>query len=296
VSTLSEIQRVVPADIVRGISHLAPLPATAQRLLALLRGEDEALTRIARLVESDQALVASLLRRANSARYAATPAHTVLEAVMRVGTVSLLDIVVQEHMRDLLVAAPTYGLDEHDLWIHGAAAQLAARAIRAERPKIAPVAETAALLHDIGKLIISRYLKVDARELTTYAREHEVTCTEAERRLLGFDHTIIGAAVAEHWHFPDDVAFAIRHHHDSDAGAESPVLDTVVLANIVAKMVGAGLGAEGLNFSVNPSVHKRLGVTFELVARLCLTTQDALRELPTEPPSGPASGPAKGRR
>lgn len=292
-STLSEIQRVVPSEIVRGISHLAPLPATAQRLLALLRGEDEALARIARLVESDQALVASLLRRANSAKFASGPAHNVLEAVMRVGTVSLLDIVVQEHMRDLLVAAPTYGLDEHDLWIHGAASQLAARAIRAERPqsKIAPVAETAALLHDIGKLIISRYLRVDARELTTYAGEHGVTCTEAERQLLGFDHTMIGAAVAEHWHFPADVAFAIRHHHDSDAAAESPVLDTVVLANIVAKMVGAGLGAEGLNFSVNPSVHTRLNVTFELVARLCLTTQDALRELPTEAP--PAKTKAK---
>ena len=285
-STLSDIARVVPADVVRGISHLAPLPVTAQRLLALLRGEDEALTRIARLVESDQALVASLLRRANSARYAATPTHAVLEAVMRVGTVSLLDIVVQAHMRDLLVAAPTYGLDEHDLWIHGAAAQLAARAIRAERPalKIGPVAETAALLHDIGKLIISRYLRVDARELTTYAREHGVTCTEAERRLLGFDHTMIGAAVAEHWHFPADVAFAIRHHHDGDVAAHSPILDTVVLANIVAKMVGAGLGAEGLNFTVDPAVHRRLDVTFDLMARLCLATQDGIRELAAEPP------------
>jgi putative nucleotidyltransferase with HDIG domain len=275
---------MVPADIVRGITHLAPLPATAQRLLALLRGEDEALARIAKLVESDQALVASLLRRANSAKYSAGPARDVLEAVMRVGTVSLLDIVVQEHMRDLLVAAPTYGLDEHDLWIHGAAAQLAARAIRAERPKIAPVAETAALLHDIGKLIISRYLRVDARELTTYARDHEVTCTEAERQLLGFDHTMIGAAVAEHWHFPDDVAFAIRHHHDSGGAAHSPVLDTVVLANIVAKMVGAGLGAEGLNFTVDPAVHQRLAITFDLVAKLCLTTQDGIRELSADPP------------
>ena len=284
-STLSTIAKVVPADVVRGITHLAPLPATAQRLMALLRGEDESLGKIAGLMESDQGLVASLLRRANSAKHAASPVQTTLEALMRVGTVSVLDMVVQEHVKKLLTAAPTYGLDEHDLWLHGAAAQLAARAIRTERPalKIPAAADTAALLHDVGKLIVSRYMKVDAREIIAYAREHEVTCTEAERRVLGFDHTVIGAAVAEHWKFPADVAFAIGHHHDTEP-QESPLLDTVILANIVAKMCGAGLGAEGLNFTASPLIHQRLNMNFDAFARICLTTQDAVRDLVAENP------------
>jgi putative nucleotidyltransferase with HDIG domain len=281
VSTHSSVTRTLPADIVRGISDLAPLPATAHRLMALLRGDDESLGSISALLESDQGLVASLLRRANSARYMASPARTALEAVLRVGTVSVLDLVIQEHLRSLITAAPTYGLDEDDLWLHGAAAQLAARALRKERPRleIPPTADTAALLHDIGKLIISRYLKVDAREVTACAREHEVTWSEAERRLIGFDHTMIGAVVAEHWKFPDDVALAIRHHHDAEATHDSRLLDAVMLANLVAKMVGAGLGAEGLNFGVSATVHQRLSLDFELFARICLVTQDGLREL-----------------
>ena len=280
-STLSSIKGALPADIVRGITDLAPLPATAHRLMALLRGDNESLTNIAALLESDQGLVASLLRRANSARYMASPARTALEAVMRVGTVSVLDMVIQEHLRALITAAPTYGLDEDDLWQHGAAAQLAARALRTERPllQIPATADTAALLHDIGKLIISRYLKVDAREVTAYAAQHEVTWSEAERRLIGFDHTIIGAVVAEHWHFPADVALAIRHHHDSGATHDSRLLDAVMLANLVAKMVGAGLGAEGLNFGVSASVHERLSLDFTVFAKICLTTQEAMRDL-----------------
>jgi putative nucleotidyltransferase with HDIG domain len=281
VSTLSSIKRALPADIVRGITNLAPLPATAHRLMALLRGEDESLTSIAALLESDQGLVASLLRRANSARYMAQPARNALEAVMRVGTVSVLDMVVQEHLRSLITPAPTYGLDENDLWLHGAASQLAARAIRNERPllKIPATADTAALLHDIGKLIISRYLKVDARDVTAYANEHEVTWSEAERCLIGFDHTIIGAAVAEHWKFPADVTLAIRHHHDAETTHDSRLLDAVMAANLVAKMVGAGLGAEGLNFSVSPTIHDRLSLTFDVFAKIVLNTQDAVREL-----------------
>jgi putative nucleotidyltransferase with HDIG domain len=288
VSTFSSIKRALPADIVRGITSLAPLPATAHRLMALLRGEDESLTSIAALLESDQGLVASLLRRANSARYMAQPARNALEAVMRVGTVSVLDMVVQEHLRSLITPAPTYGLDENDLWLHGAASQLAARAIRNERPllKIPSTADTAALLHDIGKLIISRYLKVDARDVTAYANEHEVTWSEAERCLIGFDHTIIGAVVAEHWKFPDDVTLAIRHHHDADTTHDSRLLDTVMAANLVAKMVGAGLGAEGLNFSVSPTIHDRLALTFDVFAKIVLNTQDAVRELASQQQAG----------
>jgi putative nucleotidyltransferase with HDIG domain len=281
VSTLSSIKRALPADIVRGIDNLAPLPATAHRLMALLRGDDESLTSIAALLESDQGLVASLLRRANSARFMAQPARNALEAVMRVGTVSVLDMVVQEHLRSLITPAPTYGLDENDLWLHGAASQLAARAIRTERPllKIPPTADTAALLHDIGKLIISRYLKVEARDVTAYANEHEVTWSEAERCLIGFDHTIIGAVVAEHWRFPEDVALAIRHHHDAETTHDSRLLDTVMLANLVAKMVGCGLGAEGLNFGVSATIHERLQLDFALFSKICLTTQDGIRDL-----------------
>ncbi len=280
-STLSSVTRALPADVVRCISDLAPLPATVHRLMALLRGDDESLTSISALLESDQGLVASLLRRANSARYMASPVQTALEAVMRVGTVSVLDLVIQEHVRSLITAAPTYGLDENDLWLHGAAAQLAARALRKERPGLAipPTADTAALLHDIGKLIISRYLKVDARDVTACAREHGVTWSEAERRLIGFDHTMIGAVVAEHWKFPEDVALAIRHHHDAEAAHDSRLLDTVMLANLVAKMVGAGLGAEGLNFGVSATVHERLSLDFEAFARICLATQEGVRDL-----------------
>ena len=280
-STLPSNSRALPADVVRGIADLAPLPATAHRLMALLRGDDESLTGISALLESDQGLVASLLRRANSARYMASPARTAFEAVMRIGTVSVLDLVIQEHLRSLIAAAPTYGLDEQDLWLHGAAAQLAVRALRTERPllEIPATAETAALLHDIGKLIISRYLKVDGRDVTACAREHGLTWTEAERRLIGFDHTTIGAAVAEHWRFPDDVALAIRHHHDAETTHDSRLLDAVMLANVVAKMVGAGLGAEGLNFGVSATLHERLSLDFEVFARICLTTQENIRDL-----------------
>ena len=119
--------------------------------------------------------------------------------------------------------------------------------------------------------------------MTAYASEHEVTWSEAERCLIGFDHTMIGAVVAEHWKFPEDVTLAIRHHHDCETTHDSRLLDTVMLANVVAKMAGCGLGAEGLNFGVSATIHERLQLDFDVFAKIVLNTQDAIRELANQP-------------
>ena len=54
--------QLLPSTLVRGIEQLEPMPVTAQRLVALMQGEDVSLARIAELVEFDQAIAASVLR------------------------------------------------------------------------------------------------------------------------------------------------------------------------------------------------------------------------------------------
>ena len=55
---------LLPSTLVRGIEQLEPMPVTAQRLVALMQGEDVSLAKIAELVEFDQAIAASVLRMA----------------------------------------------------------------------------------------------------------------------------------------------------------------------------------------------------------------------------------------
>jgi len=272
---------VVPEEIVRGIRQLEPLPLTAQRLVALINGKDVALSAIAELIEFDATITAAVLRTASTVRYAGNGVPTVREAVLRMGTVALLDLVLEGYLKKLRTATPLYDLTEHDLWLHSAAAQLAVRALAGERPKarIPAIAETAALVHDIGKLIVSRYLKADVRELEKYARTHAVTFVDAEREILGVDHTVVGAAMAEAWQFPSEIVDAIRHHHSAPFANPTVVLDAVALANVVAKTIQTGLGAEGLNFAMDPGSYRRLGVDFAAFGRVCLQADAGLREV-----------------
>ncbi len=271
----------IPEVLVRGIGSLEPLPVTAQRLFELMRGEDVSLGAIAELIEFDQAVAAAVLREASTVRYAGSGTPTVRDAVLRLGTVAVFNLVLEGYLAKLRTAAPLYDLSEHELWLHGAAAQLAVRAIRAERPRVGipELADTAAMIHDIGKLIVARHLHVDVQELTARARAKRITFVDAEREVLGTDHAELGAAMAEHWRFPSDIVYAIRHHHTASGITPTPMLDAVVMANFVAKTIETGLGAEGLNFELDPQVERRLGLTFATFGRVCLQTDASLGEL-----------------
>lgn len=266
----------------KAINRLRPLPATARKLIAAMSGEEASLTEIARLIEFDQAIAAGVLRIAQSAAFAGMQGtQTVQEAVMRVGTSRLLNLVLGDYMKSLKVDAGLYDLGQDDLWAHGAASELAVRALMQERPrlKIPPSAQTAALLHDIGKLVMCQCYDVDVRALLGHAQQRGVTFVDAERELLGTDHAAIGGAVATHWQFPVEIADAIQRHHVSDLGESNLVLDAVVVANLVAKTIEVGLGAEGLNFPVDASVFRRLSIDFSTFGRICLQTDQWLREL-----------------
>jgi HD-like signal output (HDOD) protein len=102
---------------------------------------------------------------------------------------------------------------------------------------------------------------------------------EAEQELFGVNHAAVGAAIAVEWHFPIEVTDAIARHHDKHLGRSTRVLDAVVIANVVAKNIGVGLGAEGFNLTVDSECVRRLGLDFTKFARICLQTDTWLREL-----------------
>ncbi len=272
----------IPAGLLQRIRRLEPLPVTAQQLSRAAQDEDVPLSRIAELVEHDQAVASTVLRVANSVTYAGlNPVGDITEAVARLGTHQLLDIVLGDFVKRIHVDAPMYDLSENDLWLHGAVASLAVNEMLDEAPgvDIPRSASVAALIHDIGKLIMVRFMSADVRELLRLSRERDIPFAQAERVVLGCDHAEVGAAVARHWRFPRDVVQALELHHGPKPAEPSPVLDGVMLGNLVAKTLGAGLGAEGMNFEVDPDLPARQGLDLVTFCRVCARTAQKMDRL-----------------
>ncbi len=293
------MSRPIPDAILKSLDRLDPLPITVHNVLRILSDPRTSIARIADVIEHDQAIAASVLRLSRTMAYGGCATiSTVREAVLRLGTATLLDMVLGEYLRRVSVAAPMYRLTEDDLWLHGAASQLAVKAIVAERPgcDVPLMATTAALVHDIGKLLMVRHLKVDVSVILRHCATYQVTFVEAERALFGTDHAAVGAAMARSWQFPAPITRAIEEHHDAEISDPTPIIDAVVTANFVTKTIGVGLGAEGLNLRVDPACLERLGLDFEAFGRVCVQTSVWLDEVKRAHGVGaPARAAATGR-
>ncbi len=268
-------------DLLSAIETLDPLPITAQRLIGMLGNDNIPLQNVVDVVENDPAVAANILRMANSPLYGGRfKVERLRDAVVRLGTTALLDIAMGGYLRKLSTKAPLYDLGEDELWLHSAVAGLAVQELSREAKNDVPgSAQIAALVHDIGKLIMVRYRKVHASVIIERCQEKGWSFIEAERDLFGCDHAEIGGAVARAWDFPEAIAHAIAHHHDSPLEEGNATLDAVVAANFVTKTIGVGLGAEGLNLRIDQGCLVRLGVDFDAFCRACARTAARLGDL-----------------
>lgn len=274
----------IPPGLLQGIDRLDPLPVTVQRLIRALNDENVGPAQIGEIVQYDPAVASSVLRLANSAAYGGwSRTETIRDAVVRLGKAKILDIVLGDHLKRLKMAAPLYDLAEDELWLHSAAASLAVKALIRERPRagIPESASVAALVHDVGKLVMVRYLKADVSAILALRDQRKIAFVEAERELFGCDHSEVGGAMAKRWGFPEDIQMAIARHHEVPLGDSTPTLDAVVLANLAAKAVGTGLGAEGMDIRIDDRCQRRLKLDFAGFSRVCVQTMVWLKDVKT---------------
>jgi HD-like signal output (HDOD) protein len=235
-------------ELARAATRLDPLPTSSIRLAALVCEGTPELGEVVEIVQYDEALTASLLQSANSSWSASrSEITTVRDAVIRLGASPVLAMTlgmkVRRHLDDPL---PQYGLGEGELWRHSVAASLAAELLTQRAPNRPPAeAATAALLHDLGKLVMARFLDRELLRRLQEVQRGGATRLEAEAEVLGIDHAELGGLIARSWALPESLVRGIREHGNPRPPVSSPEGDTLVasvfLADELAKAVGAGL-------------------------------------------------------
>jgi HD-like signal output (HDOD) protein len=257
---------------------LDPLPATVARLAALVVREDWSVAEAAHLVEFDPALTGRLLRMANSAATAGlAPVATVRDAILRVGIGPVLAFATASGLKkQLRRALPEYGLSEGQLWRHAVASALAAELLAGQsRVTVPPEVFTAALLHDVGKIVLARFLDAEhLRALAAARKDGGASSLDAEIEVLGANHAELGGIIATHWTLPDRLAAGITHHH-APASGHDLVCDGVYLANIAAKRIGEGIVFDEAELVPEAGSLDRMGISPADWESIC-------DELPTE--------------
>lgn len=267
-------------SVIHSANKLEPLPHTVTRLIELLSNEQSSIATIEKVLSADGPLTSRLLRMANSAAMGGRDqVGTIHAAVVRLGVGSILAMAVAAgSQKQLDVPIPAYGLREGDLWKHAQAARLAVGGItRYAKVDIAAEAPTAALLHDIGKVVLARYLGSDEIAVLDEATHGRHIAKEAEMEVLQVHHGELGGLIAQHWNLPDIIVRGIIYHHDPHSCEcdDNTICHVVALADWVGKATQAALQGETFHEPV-PDSATVLGIADDKIERIVEQTVDQM--------------------
>ena len=140
------------------VNAFPSMPAAAEKLLSLLENPNTSAIQIEEILRFDPGLTANVLKLTNSA-YFGFPSKigSVSQAVVLMGSKRLVQLVLASCVHSVMEKPVAgYDLPPGELWRHAIAVSVAAEALVKElKIPAADVVFTAALLHDVGKLVLA---------------------------------------------------------------------------------------------------------------------------------------------
>lgn len=236
-------------DQVLKCESLPTLPVVAMQLLEKTSNPDVEMNEIAELIQSDPGLAGKVLKTVNSSFYGLPkPCPSIDRAIGMLGLRAVKSLVLGFSMVNL-----TQGLsdafDMNAFWRRTIIAAAGARQIAATSRACEPdEAFAAALFQDMGMLAIFATAPKPYAEMVGRAGVFHNNLFQSEDQQLGYNHTTIGAELAERWRMPEQVIAAIRYHHTPDEAADhTATVRVVALGTLAARAITEG--ANGLAFS-----------------------------------------------
>ena len=271
-----------PEKILSEVKSLPSVPGIAGKLLSQLNDPNTMASEIEKSLRQDPGLTTNVLKLANSSYFGfSARIGSIKQATVLLGFKKLLRIVMASCVNAILnKPIPGYDLSPGELWRHSIAVSVAAEGlIKILKLPDSDMVFTAALLHDIGKLVLGQYVSESIDEIEEIASKN-ISFEKAVKEVIGTDHSEIGALILEEWSFPEELITVARWHHDPDGPEnKSQMLDVVHVANLICMMMGIGSGREELRQEPSPAAIKRLNVKTKDIEMAVSQTLQWMNEL-----------------
>jgi HD-like signal output (HDOD) protein len=254
--------RTLAAELSAGNVDLPSFPEIAVRVRRVLSDPKSSIDQVVRVVGSEPALAARLLRISNSASLnrtgrAVTDLRT---AINRIGYNMVRSASISFAMAQIRKSNKLVGLEHHlnDLWQRSTLVAAFAFVLARNCTKVnADEAMLTGMMHGIGKLyVLTR--AIDHPEL--FASETTLT------QIIGDWHASIGKAILENWNFSESMAQAVGEQSDFSRTEDGPpdlsdvVAVSILMASHLEDIPGLNVALHGL------AAAKRLGLDEEKTA------------------------------
>jgi putative nucleotidyltransferase with HDIG domain len=254
------LRRAKIRTLLQNYEEIPTVPSIVDTIRALTADVNCSLAALEAAIKTDQACVARLLQAANSAFYGSGATRTVTSvrrAILMFGFNAVQNITLSLTAFDCFRTQNTAEIATvHAIRLHSVAVATLAQRIAQTCPcDLDPeLAYCAGLLHDLGRVVLLQLFPQEYYQLLAqFAHGPETDMSKVEFDTFAVTHAVAGQWLGEHWHFPPPILQVIATHHSTQA--TNPLVATVMLANTLANMYGAGLGGAVRSSSVDSLLH-----------------------------------------
>jgi putative nucleotidyltransferase with HDIG domain len=276
---------MTPNEVIAKVKNLPAVSQAALKLVTLLDQPAVSNEDVVTALKYDDVLTAKLLRACNSPYFGFDEqVSSVEQAVMILGHQQILHMVLSLAFGGAMsTRLPGYAIEAKELWFHSLSTAVAAEHLaRSGLPMEVepPVAFTAGLLHDIGKLALHQVLDTGTQTaIRDCIIQQRLPRNVAEREILGTDHCEVGARLLETWRLPVEIVEAVAHHH-SPVGTPQPKLSAVIhVSNCLVHLIGSTLGWECYAVIADAGANEALGITPEKLECLMISVHDSAQQV-----------------
>jgi putative nucleotidyltransferase with HDIG domain len=241
-------------SVIGSLDRLPSVPRTYWDLTQAAARSNVRVDELARIVEQDVAMSVKVLQLVNSGYFGLAHRQTsVQQAVTYLGTELLKAFTLTAHVFGSAGACAVKGFSLDVQQRHSLLVARLAKRLLGDR-KSAAEAFTAALVHDIGKIVLAMGITERFEEVLRSTRETGRLAHLVEKELLGVTHAEVGAYLLGLWGLPLDIVEAVAYHHHPELVAPTDALVAVHVANALS------YPPDGPTF--DPSAGGRLNVAF----------------------------------
>lgn len=240
---------------VESVSALPTIPSAIKRLFALIEKPRVTLDEVSLFVGNDPALTMKVLKMVNSAMYGfpgriSSVSHAIMLLGLNVVKGLLLGVSMCEMMQTSMLG----------LWEHSTSCAVVARAIAKKKGCKEPdEISVAALLHDVGKVILLLQFPQEYGEALKDAKEKGISITAAEKLHFAESHAMVGEFLFEKWHFPSNLVESVACHHHPQLATLAPLETNIVhFADVIVRARGVGFAGDDLVPPLHPAAFEMM--------------------------------------
>lgn len=272
-------------DLVKNVTNLISLPEVSLRVNELANDPNSTADDMGKVISQDPALVARMLKIANSAFYGlSTEVETITRAIAILGTNKIRDLVISTAASNTFDGIPNSLITMQDFWHHSLYCGLLAQILSKKSKKAnSESIFIAGLLHDIGQLLMFNQLPEKSHEAILLLMEgtEELETFEAERHVFGFDHMQVGAELIKSWKLAPVLQECVEFHHEPEKAKDFPAEVALInIANAVAVMADFNsMSNEDEIPSINPKSWALTGLSKDDLPDAIKKAQEEITEI-----------------